>query len=177
MSGVEDSVENYQSYLVACCTVMEFESCEIHFFSFRHSYLELSHDFHAQICFHSHFFTEHTSLGFRKCLIGMLFDRKPDKLLSRTLYRTHVAAHVILKVREEDAMNDALFTQLSNYNEGQQADWHIKQKVESQKIVLASRKTRSEEMKPCDFDKCEICINCKITHKQDNKLYLIKKKR
>ena len=32
MSGVEDSVENYQSYLVACCVVMVFESYEIHFF-------------------------------------------------------------------------------------------------------------------------------------------------
>ena len=56
----------------------------------------------------THIFTAHASLGCRKCLIGMLFDRKPDKLLSRTLYRTRVAAHVILKVREEDAMNDAL---------------------------------------------------------------------
>ena len=34
MSGVEDSVENYQSYLVACCAVMVFESYEIHFFRF-----------------------------------------------------------------------------------------------------------------------------------------------
>ena len=47
----------------------------------------------------------------------MLFDHKPDKLLPRTLYRTRVAAHVILKVREEDAMNDALFATLSNYRE------------------------------------------------------------
>ena len=31
------------------------------------------------------------------------FDRKPDELLSRTVYRFHVSAHVILKVREEDA--------------------------------------------------------------------------
>ena len=59
-------------------------------------------------------FTAHTSLGCRKCLIGMLFDRKPDKLLSCTLYRTPIAAHVILNVREEDAMNDALFAPLSN---------------------------------------------------------------
>ena len=61
----------------------------------------------------------------------MLFNRKPDKLLSRTLYRTCVAAHVILKVREEDAMNDVLFAPLSNYRErqSQQADWHIKQNV------------------------------------------------
>ena len=94
--------------LVACCTVMVFESYEIHLcFSFCHSYLEISHDFHAQICFHSHLFIAHTSLGCSKCLTGMLFDGKPDKLPSRTLYRTRVAAHVILKVREEDAMNDA----------------------------------------------------------------------
>ena len=32
MSGVEDSVENYQSYLVACCTAMVFESYEIFIF-------------------------------------------------------------------------------------------------------------------------------------------------
>ena len=80
------------------------------FFSFCHSCLDLSHDFHSQISFHSHFFTAPTSLGCRKCLIGMLFDRKPEKLLSRTLYRTRVAAHVIL-----NAMNDALFAPLSNY--------------------------------------------------------------
>ena len=67
------------------------------FFSFCHSYLDLSHDFLAHICFHSHFFTAHTALGFRKGLIGMLFDRKPDNLLSWSLYRTRVAAHVILK--------------------------------------------------------------------------------
>ena len=118
MSGVEDSVEHFQSYLVACCAFMVFESYEIHFFSFCHSYLDLSHDFYAQICFHSHFFTAHTSLGIRKCLIGMKFDRKPDKLLSRTLYKTRVAVHVILKLREEDAMNDALFVPLPNYREG-----------------------------------------------------------
>ena len=32
MSGVGDSVENYQSYLVACCAVMVFESYDISFF-------------------------------------------------------------------------------------------------------------------------------------------------
>ena len=124
MSGVEDSVENYQSYFDACCTVMVFKSYEIHFFSFCHSYLDLSHDFHAHICFHSNFFTAHTSLGCRKCLIGMQFDRKPDILLSRTLYMTRVAASVILKVCEEDAINEALFVPLSNYREreSQQAD-------------------------------------------------------
>ena len=39
-------------------------------------------------------------------------------MLSRTLYRIRVAAHAILKVREEDAMNDVLFAPLSNYIEG-----------------------------------------------------------
>ena len=95
------------------------------FFSFCHSYLNLSHDFLAHICFHSHFFTAHTSLGCKNCLIGILFDRKPDKLLSLTLYKTRVAAHVILKVREEDAMNDVLFAPLSNYRER----GHIKRNV------------------------------------------------
>ena len=81
MRGVEDSAENYQSCLAACCAVMVFESYEILFLFVCHLCLDLSHDFHAQICFHSHFSTAHTSLGCRKYLIGMLFDRKPDKLL------------------------------------------------------------------------------------------------
>ena len=64
MSGVEDNVENYQAYLISCSTVIVFESYGILFFSFCHSYLDLSHDFHAQLCFHSHFiFTAHTFLG------------------------------------------------------------------------------------------------------------------
>ena len=69
MSGLEDSVENYQSYLVASCAVMVFSPIKSFFFSFCHSYLDHSNDFNAQICFHSHFFTAHTSLGCRKCLI------------------------------------------------------------------------------------------------------------
>ena len=103
--------------MVACCALMVVESYEIHFFCFVIFYLDLSHDFNAQICFHKLFFTAHTYLGCRKCLIRMLFDRKPDKLLSRTLYRIRVTAHVILKVSEEDAMNDLLFAPLSNYRE------------------------------------------------------------
>ena len=95
VSGVKDSAENYQSYLDVCNAVMVFESYEILFFV-CHSYLNLFHDFHAQICFHSHFFTAHTSLGCRKCLIGIQFDRKPDKLLSLTLYKTRATANVIL---------------------------------------------------------------------------------
>ena len=89
-------------------------------FSFCQPCFDLSHEFHDQICFHSHFFNGHTSLGCRNCLIGMLFDRKPDKLVSRTLYRTRVAAHVILKVhvrKKKDAMNNALLVSLTNYKE------------------------------------------------------------
>ena len=55
------------------------------------------------------FFTAHTALGCGECLIGMLFDRKPDKWL----YRACVAAYVIVKVRKENAMNE---------RESQQAD-------------------------------------------------------
>ena len=63
LCGVEDSVENYQTYLISCSAVMVFESYVILFFV-SHSYLDLSHDFHAQLCFHSHFiFTAHASLG------------------------------------------------------------------------------------------------------------------
>ena len=111
----------------------------------------------------------------------MLFDCKPDKLLLRTLYRTRVAAHVILKVREEDAMNDALFASLSNYIERANMLTGISKKTlsrikaELEKVGLVPRKPRSDGMRPCDFDKCEICINCKITYEQDNKLYMITK--
>ena len=37
-----------------------------------------------------------------------------------------------------------------------------------------SSRLGSHGMKPSDFDKCEICIHCKTTQKQDNKLYIIK---
>ena len=49
LCGVEDSVENYQSYLISCFAVMVFESYGILSFLFCHSYLDLSHYFHAQI--------------------------------------------------------------------------------------------------------------------------------
>ena len=49
LCGVEDSVENYQTYLISCCTVMVFESYGILFFRF----FFLSHDFHAQLCLNS----------------------------------------------------------------------------------------------------------------------------
>ena len=67
LCGVEDIVDNYQAYLISCCAVMVFESYGIlFFFSFCLSYHDLSQDFHAQLCFQSHFiFTMHTSLGCR----------------------------------------------------------------------------------------------------------------
>ena len=113
MSGVEDSVENYQSYWLHVVRLWCSSPMKSIFFLF----FVISYEFHAQICSCPHFFTAHTSLGCRKFLIGRIVDPKPDKLLSRTLHRTHVAAHVILKVCEEDAMNDALFEPLSNYRE------------------------------------------------------------
>ena len=70
MSGVEDSMENYQSYLVACCAVMVFDSYGIHFFfSFCHSYFDLSHDFMLKYAFPHIFVTAHSALVCRKCLI------------------------------------------------------------------------------------------------------------
>ena len=67
LCGVEDGLENYQTYLISCCAVMVFESYGIVFFFRFASYLNLSHDFHAQLCFHSHFIlTAHTSLCCRK---------------------------------------------------------------------------------------------------------------
>ena len=55
LCGVEDSVENYQTYLTSCCAAMVFESYGIIFFSFCHSYLDFYHDLYTQLCFHSHF--------------------------------------------------------------------------------------------------------------------------
>ena len=108
------------------------------------THISISYDCHAQLCFYSHFiFTAHTSLGCRNAnLIGSLFDRKPDKLLPRTLYRIRVTAHVILKVRE-DAMNYALFAPLSNYRErdskltGISSKTISRIKAESENAVLA----------------------------------------
>ena len=64
LCGVEDSVENYQPYFISFCAVMVSYGILFFsfFFSFCHSYFDLSHDFHAELCFHSHFiFTAHTS--------------------------------------------------------------------------------------------------------------------
>ena len=59
-------MENYQTYLILYSAVMVFQSYGILFFLLSHSYLDLTHDFHAKLCFHSHFiFTAHTSPGCR----------------------------------------------------------------------------------------------------------------
>ena len=98
MSGVEDNVENYQTDLISCSAVMVSSPMESFFFSFCHSYLDLPHDFHAQLCFHSHFFHCAYFSWLYKCLIGRLFDRKPDKLLSRTLYGIRVTVQYAKKM-------------------------------------------------------------------------------
>ena len=80
--------------MVACCAVMVIESYENLVFRFviRISIsLMIFMIFMLKNVLLTFFFTARTSLGCRKCLIGMLFD----KLLSRTLYRTRFAAHVI----------------------------------------------------------------------------------
>ena len=62
LCAVEDSVENYQTYLISCSAVMVFESCGILFFFRFVTHISISHDFDAQLCFHSNFiFTVHTS--------------------------------------------------------------------------------------------------------------------
>ena len=52
------------------------------------------------------------------------------------IYRTRVTAHAILKVHEEDAMNDELFVPLSII---ERADWHIKQNVIAQSKLSRRR--------------------------------------
>ena len=92
------------------------------FFSFFFFVLSLIsrslHDFHAQLCFHLHFiFTAHTSLCCR------MSDRQAFLIASQTNgchgpYIGSVLLHMIFeKVREEDAVNDVLFSPSSNYRE------------------------------------------------------------
>ena len=78
--GVKDSVENYQSYLVSCCVGMVFESYEIHLFRFVIRISISLMIFMLKYAFSHIFFTAHSSLVCRKCLIGRLivFDRKPN---------------------------------------------------------------------------------------------------
>ena len=44
--------------------------------------------------------------------------RSQASQMSGTVLRIRVTAHIILKVREKDAVNDLLFASLSNYREG-----------------------------------------------------------
>ena len=148
---------------------MVFESYDFNFFRFVIRISISLMIFMFKYAFTHIFFTVYTSLGYRKCLIGMLFDRKPDKLLSRTPYRTRVAAHVILKYAKKMPC-----APLSDREIASKLCISSRIKAESEKVVLAHRKPRNDVMKPCDIDKCEICINCKTIHKQDNKLYIIK---
>ena len=136
LCGVEDSVENYQAYMISYSAVMVFESYGILFFvsiSLRISMLNYAF----------------THILFPLCIllldvemyrIGRLFDRKPDK------FRIRVTAHVTLKVREEDAVNYVLFAPLSNYREGANKLTDISNKTishikaDSENAVLAPRK-------------------------------------
>ena len=154
----------------------------------------LSDPFFLSISFYRYWFRSNLSITPGSANLEILINKKTktkqknkttqknSKNLSQFCTLTHVAAHVILKIRKKDAMNDALIEPLSNYREGASKLTGISSKTlsrikaESEKVVLGPRKPRSEEMKPSYFDKCEICINFKITHKQDNKLYIIKKK-
>ena len=75
-----------------------------------------------------------------------LADRKSGKLLSQTLYRIRVATNVILKVVEEDAVNDVLFAPLSNDREGASKlagisnQTILRIKADSENAVLAPQK-------------------------------------
>ena len=85
----------------------------------------------SPIIYTSHFFATQTSLDCRKYLIGRLFYGKLDELLPRSLYRICVAVHVI-KVRKEEAMDDAALSQYrerEREREREQADQHINQNV------------------------------------------------
>ena len=75
-------------------------------------------------------------------------------------------------------MNDALFAPIPNYREreSQQADWISNKtlwriKAESEKVVLAPRKSRSDGMKPSDFDKCEIYMYKLQNHTRQQPIY------
>ena len=65
--------------------------------------------------------------------------------MSRTVYRFLVSAHVILKVREEDAVIDVLYAPLSNYREGASKLTGISNKTilrikaDSENVVLMNR--------------------------------------
>ena len=85
--------------------------------------------------------------------------------------------HVILKVSEEGAMNDALhvFAPLSNYRErltgkltGISNKTLSRTKADSENAVLAPRKPWRDRVELSDFEKCEVCINCK-THTQQTR--------
>ena len=64
LCGVDDSVENYQTYLISCCAVMVFESYGIPFFRFvTHISISLM-IFMLNYAF-NHILFSHTYLGYR----------------------------------------------------------------------------------------------------------------
>ena len=105
-----------------------------------------------------------------------MFDRQAFRSQARQVTVTDpIWDSCCCTVREEDAMNNALFAPLSNYREGASKLTGISNKTisrikaDSENAVLGSH----EETGWCfsDLDKCEICINCKIIHNQQgNKL-------
>ena len=106
LCGVEDSMENYQTYLIPYSAVMVFESYGmLSFFCF------VTHISISLMIFMLNYAFTRILFSLRIHLLAVEMSdrqafRSQVKLLSRTLYRIRVAAHVILKVREEDAVSD-----------------------------------------------------------------------
>ena len=121
---------------------MGLETYGIRFFSFCHSnFISLILGY----AFTHILFSLHTLLLAVDMPDRQAFRSQAGKSLPWTLYRIYVTAHVILKVREEDAMNDSLFAPLSNYREreSQQADRHIEQTIS---CVKADRRMQSSRL-------------------------------
>ena len=116
LCGVEDSVENYQTYLISCSAVTVFESYVILFFLF------VTHISIFLMIFMLNYAFTLILFSLRILLLAVKMSDMhgfsiASQSLSRTLYRIRVTAYVILKVRKEDAVNDVLFAPLSNYRE------------------------------------------------------------
>ena len=145
MSGVEDNVENYQTYLISCSTVIVFKSYGILFFVLSlisRSLLWFSCSIMLSLTFYFHcaYFS-----WLYKCLIGRLFDRRPDKLLSRTLYGIRVAAQSAKKM-------PWIMHYLHHYQiiEREPASWPAYQTKRYHASKLTRRMQSSEAMKRQD---------------------------
>ena len=120
---------------------------------------------------HSHFIsTAHTSLGCRHDRSAGFTFASQTNCCHGTYIGSVLPAHVILKVCEEDDVNDVLFAPLSNNREeaskltGISNKTTSRIKADSESAVLAPRKPWRDRMEISDFDVCKICINCKIIH-------------